>query len=106
LAPFAESAARTNQVTQTRRRNVRILTVAALAALVAVAGCQKTGDREYEVEKPVVGTETDTIRTPDVDVGMKKDTITVPDVDVNKKKAEVNVPDVDVQKPSEPDTNE
>jgi hypothetical protein len=84
---------------------VRMLTVAALAALVAVAGCQKTGDREYEVEKPVIGTETDTIRTPDVDVGMKKDTLTVPDVDVNKKKTEVNVPDVDVQKPSEPDTN-
>jgi hypothetical protein len=92
-------------VTQTRRRTVRVLTVAGLAALVAVAGCQKTGEREYEVEKPVIGTETDTVRTPDVDVGMKKDTINVPDVDVNKKKVEVKVPDVDVQKPSEPDSN-
>lgn len=82
-----------------------MLTVAGLAALVAVAGCQKTGDREYEVEKPVIGTETDTVRTPDVDVGMKKDTLNVPDVDVKKKKVEVNVPDVDVQKPSEPDSN-
>ncbi|HET8623168.1 MAG TPA: hypothetical protein VFM14_06370 [Gemmatimonadales bacterium] len=84
---------------------MRMLTVAGLAALVAVAGCQKTGDREYEVEKPVIGTETDTVRTPDVDVGMKKDTLNVPDVDVKKKKVEVNVPDVDVQKPSEPDSN-
>jgi hypothetical protein len=92
-------------VTQTRRRNVRVLTIAGLAAVIAVAGCQKTGDREYEVEKPVIGTETDTVRTPDVDVGMKKDTITVPDVDVNKKKAEVKVPDVDVQGANERDTN-
>ncbi|MGH2668890.1 MAG: hypothetical protein ACRDH5_07200 [bacterium] len=86
---------------------MRVLTIAGLAAVVAVAGCQKTGEREYEVEKPVIGTETDTIRTPDVDVGMRKDTINVPDVDVDvdKKKAEVNVPDVDVQTPSERDTN-
>lgn len=84
---------------------MRVLTIAGLAAMIAVAGCKKTGEGEYEVEKPVVGTETDTIRTPDVDVGMKKDTITVPDVDVKKKKTEVNVPDVDVQSPSERDTN-
>lgn len=84
---------------------MRVLTIAGLAAMIAVAGCKKTGEGEYEVEKPVVGTETDTVRTPDVDVGMKKDTITVPDVDVNKKKTEVNVPDVDVQSPSERDTN-
>ena len=84
---------------------MRVLTIAGLAAVIAVAGCKKTGEGEYEVEKPVVGTETDTVRTPDVDVGMKKDTITVPDVDVKKKKTEVNVPDVDVQSPSERDTN-
>ena len=84
---------------------MRVLTLAGLVAVVAVAGCQKTGEREYEVEKPVIGTETDTVRTPDVDVGMQKDTINVPDVDVDKKKVEVNVPDVDVQKPSERDTN-
>ena len=84
---------------------MRVLTIAGLAAMIAVAGCKKTGEGEYEVEKPVVGTETDTVRTPDVDVGMKKDTITVPDVDVKKKKTEVNVPDVDVQSPSERDTN-
>ena len=53
----------------------------------------------------VIGTETDTVRTPDVDVGMKKDTITVPDVDVNKKKVEVKTPDVDVQGANERDTN-
>jgi hypothetical protein len=93
------------RVTQTRRRNVRVLTIAGLAAVIAVAGCQKTGDREYQVEKPVIGTETDTVRTPDVDVGMKKDTISVPDVDVKKKKTEVKVPDVDVQGANEPDTH-
>ena len=85
---------------------MRTLTLAvAVAALTTLSACKKTGEGQYEVQKPVVGTETDTVRTPDVDVGMKKDTITVPDVDVKKKKAVVKVPDVDVQGANERDTN-
>ena len=77
---------------------MRGLTVAML--LVAGAGslaCRKTGEGEYEVEKPVVGTETDTINTPSVQVGTQKDTITVPPVGTEAR--EVNVPTVDVAPP-------
>ena len=77
---------------------VRKLTVVlALAALVATGACKKTGEGEYEVQKPVVGTQTDTVHTPTVDVGTTKDTINVPKVTTEKK--EVTVPTVDVNKP-------
>jgi hypothetical protein len=77
---------------------VRKLTaVLALAALVATGACKKTGEGEYEVQKPVVGTQTDTVHTPTVDVGTTKDTINVPKVTTEKK--EVTVPTVDVKKP-------
>jgi hypothetical protein len=48
-------------------------------------GCKKTGENEYEVDRPVVTTEKDTVRTPDVDIGTTEDTIVVkrPTVDVN-----------------------
>jgi len=74
---------------------------AAIAAVVAVSACQKTGEGEYKVEKPVVGTETDTIETPSVETGTAKDTLSVPDVDVNTEKKEVTVPKVDVKTPDE-----
>jgi len=34
---------------------------AGLAALWSTSACRKTGEGEYEVQKPVVGTKTDTI---------------------------------------------
>ena len=49
------------------------------------------------MEKPVVGTETDTINTHSVQVGTPKDTITVPTVGTEER--EVNVPTVDVDPP-------
>lgn len=60
--------------------------LAATLAAVALLGCRKTGENEYEVDKPVVTTEKDTVRTPDVDVGTTEDTIVVkrPTIDVNK----------------------
>jgi hypothetical protein len=85
-----------------RRTSVRALTFALLAAAVAaLPGCRKTGEGQYEVEKPVVGTQTDTVNTPSVDVGTKKDTITTPDVDVKSKKTEVEVPTVKVKPPKD-----
>lgn len=59
--------------------------LAATLAAAALMGCKKTGENEYEVDKPVVTTEKDTVRTPDVDVGTTEDTIVVkrPTVDVN-----------------------
>jgi hypothetical protein len=73
---------------------------AAIAAFALTSACEKTGEGEYQVEKPVIGTETDTVETPSVETGTVKDTISVPDVDVNTEKKEVEVPDVDVQTPS------
>jgi hypothetical protein len=79
---------------------------AAFAALVLTSGCEKTGEGEYEVEKPVIGSETDTVETPSVETGSVKDTISVPDVDVNSEKKEVDVPSVDVETPSEREQGE
>jgi hypothetical protein len=79
---------------------VRHLTLAAgIAALVITGACRKTGEGEYEVQKPTVGTTTDTVQTPSVETGTAKDTIEVPKVTTEKK--EVNVPKVDVKPPSE-----
>jgi hypothetical protein len=57
---------------------MRTMALMALAATaITLAGCKKTGEGEYEVQRPTVGTTTDTIRTPDVDVGTKTDTLVV-----------------------------
>ena len=79
---------------------MRKLTLAAgIAALVITGACKKTGEGTYEVQKPTVGTTTDTVHTPSVETGTVKDTITVPKVTTEKK--EVTVPKVEVKKPSE-----
>jgi hypothetical protein len=81
---------------------VRSITLAAaIAAFALVSACEKTGEGEYQVEKPVIGSETDTVETPSVETGTVKDTISVPDVDVDTDKEEVNLPKVDVETPSE-----
>ena len=79
---------------------------AAFAAFVLTSGCEKTGEGQYEVEKPVIGSETDTLETPSIETGSVKDTISVPDVDVNTEKKEVKVPTVDVETPSEREQGE
>jgi hypothetical protein len=71
----------------------------ALAAVWTLSGCKKTGEGQYEVQKPVVGTETDTMNTPSVETGTVKDTVTVPKVETEKK--EVTVPKVEVKKPKQ-----
>ena len=65
---------------------MRNLTLAvAFAALWTLSGCKKTGEGQYEVQKPVVGTQTDTVNTPTIETGTVKDTITVPTVGTEKK---------------------
>lgn len=84
----------------------------AIALIVLpVAACQKTGENEFQVQTPTIGTETKTVTTPDVDVGTKKDTISTPVVGTQKetlivnkpvvgtKKTEVSTPTVRVNKP-------
>lgn len=60
----------------------RIAAVAIIAVAVVTMGCRKTGEGEFEVERPVVGTTTDTVLTPSVDVGTDTMTVKVPDVDI------------------------
>ena len=83
----------------------------ALTAVATLGACKKTGEGSYEVEKPVIGTQTDTVHTPTVDVGTRTDTINTPTVGtkpdtliVNKpvvgtKPTTVKTPTVDVKKP-------
>jgi hypothetical protein len=52
---------------------------------MVVGGCKKTGDGEFEVQKPVFGTVTDTIKTPTVEVKKETVTVEVPKVDVKKR---------------------
>ena len=73
--------------------------VAAVLAVVSISACKKTGEGEYQVEKPVVGTQTDTIHTPTVDVGTDTARVTVPNVDVRKDTAAIKVPTVKVNPP-------
>ena len=71
----------------------KLVVALALAGATALGACSKTGDGEYQVKGPdvdkkgdtiTIGTDTATVRTPDVDVGTKKDTLIVdrPTVDV------------------------
>jgi len=77
----------------------KISLLAAVAVLAATSACKKTGEGEYQVEKPVVGTQTDTVHTPSVETGTVKDTVSVPEVKTEKK--EVNLPKVEVKTPEE-----
>lgn len=74
----------------------KLAAVAAVLAAVSVSACKKTGPGEYEVQKPVVGTETDTITTPTMSVGTASTTIEVPKVEVKKEQATIKVPTVQV----------
>lgn len=77
----------------------KLILAAGLAALWSTSACRKTGEGEYEVQKPVVGTKTDTIELPTVETGTVKDTINVPKVESQKK--EVTLPKVQVKPPKE-----
>jgi len=77
----------------------KLTLVVAVAALTTLSACKKTGEGQYEIQKPVIGTETDTVNTPTVETGTVKDTITVPTVGTEKK--EVTLPKVEINKPKE-----
>jgi hypothetical protein len=68
-------------------------------AVVSISACKKTGDGEYQVEKPVVGTQTDTIHTPTVEVGTDTAKVKVPAVQVKTDTAKIKVPTVKVKPP-------
>lgn len=72
----------------------KVVLAAALLAVATVAGCKKTGEGEYEVERPVVGTVTDTINTPSI--GTDTATVTVPTVGTDTQ--QIKVPTVNPPK--------
>jgi hypothetical protein len=74
----------------------KLAVVAAMLAVVSISACKKTGEGEYQVEKPVVGTQTDTIHTPTVDVGTQTTTVAVPKVKMDS--AKIKTPTVTVKK--------
>ena len=90
---------------------MRKMLVAVVVLSLPLAACKKTGDNQYEVQTPTIGTKTDTVSTPSIDVGTKIDTINTPTMGtkpetlivqkpvVGTKKTEVKVPTVDVKKP-------
>jgi hypothetical protein len=67
-----------------------------LVTLATLTGCTKTGEGEYEIRRPVIGTKTDTIKGPTIETGTVKDTITLPKVTTEKK--EVDLPKVKVRR--------
>ena len=70
--------------------------VAAVLAVVSISACKKTGEGEYQVEKPVVGTQTDTIHTPTIQVGTETTTVAVPKVKMDS--AKIKTPTVKVKR--------
>lgn len=65
----------------------KVVLAAALLAVATVAGCKKTGEGEFEVERPVIGTVTDTINTPSI--GMDTATVTVPTIGTDTQQIKV-----------------
>jgi len=51
-------------------------------AVVSISACKKTGEGQYQIEKPVIGTQTDTIHTPTVEVGTDTAKVKVPTIKV------------------------
>ena len=60
----------------------KLAVVAAVLAVVSISACKKTGEGEYQVEKPVVGTQTTTVAVPKVTMDSTK--IKTPTVTVKK----------------------
>jgi hypothetical protein len=74
----------------------KVLALAILAA--SITACSKTKEGDLEVEKPVVGTVTDTLNVPSVDVTTDSVKVGVPNIYVHKDTATFMVPKVEVKK--------
>jgi acyl-CoA hydrolase len=74
----------------------KLAAVAAVMAVVSISACKKTGEGQYQIEKPVIGTQTDTIHTPTIDVGTETTTVAVPKVKMDS--AKIKTPTVTLKK--------
>ena len=75
----------------------RVAIAVALAAVALLGACKKTGEGEYEVQRPTIGTTTDTVHTPSVDVGTDTHTVTTPKVEVKRDSTRIVTPKVQVK---------
>jgi len=74
----------------------KLAAVAAVMAVVSISACKKTGDGQYQIEKPVIGTQTDTINAPTIHVGTETTTVAVPKVKMDS--AKIKTPTITVKK--------
>lgn len=74
----------------------KLAAVAAIMAVVSISACKKTGEGQYQIEKPVIGTQTDTIHTPTVQMGTDTTTVAVPKVVMDS--AKIKTPTIRVKK--------
>ena len=77
----------------------KIAIAVAFATLATLAACKKTGEGTYEVQRPVIGTTTDTVHTPTVTVGTDTQTVVTPKVQVKKDTTKIVTPKITVHKP-------
>ncbi|MGI9091347.1 MAG: hypothetical protein ACR2GG_09615 [Gemmatimonadaceae bacterium] len=75
----------------------KMFAAAAVIVAVSATACKKTGEGEYTVEKPVVGTVTDTVHTPVVETSMDSTRVAVPKVVTDS--ATIKVPHIEVKRP-------
>lgn len=72
--------------------------IAAVVLVPVLASCKKTDKNEYEVAKPTIGLEKDTIHTPEINAGMTEKQVEVPKIEVKKETTTIKVPDIDVKR--------
>ena len=77
----------------------KIAIAVAFATLATLAACKKTGDGTYEVQRPVIGTTTDTVHTPTVSVGTDTHSVVTPKLQVKTDTTKIVTPKVTVHKP-------
>ncbi len=77
----------------------KIAIAVAFATLATLAACKKTADGTYEVQRPVIGTTTDTVHTPTISVGTDTHTVVTPKVQVKTDTTRIITPKVTVHKP-------
>lgn len=76
----------------------KIAAMALILFVVGTMGCRKTGEDQYEVDRPTVGMTTDTINVPDIEIGSEERQVTVPDIDVRRDTATVRVPTIETER--------
>ncbi|MEO8944913.1 MAG: hypothetical protein ABI338_00330 [Gemmatimonadaceae bacterium] len=72
----------------------------AMAALaLTITACKKTADGTYVIQKPVLGTVTDTIHTPVIQTGVDTSRVAVPKLQVRHDSATIRVPTLKITRP-------